>query len=72
MARFGGFPDPPALTNGRSDVFERALLATALGETMTKSRFLAATAFVLAAAPLAAAPTFSTQRLSQHVQTLGS
>jgi Zn-dependent M28 family amino/carboxypeptidase len=39
---------------------------------MTRSRFLAATALVLAAAPLAAAPTFSTQRLSQHVQTLGS
>ena len=41
---------------------------------MKTNAWLLATAFVLAAAPISAAPspTFSTQRLSQHVQTLGS
>ena len=41
---------------------------------MKSFRWLAATAIAVAAVPLAAQSTasFSTQRLSQHVQTLGS
>jgi Zn-dependent M28 family amino/carboxypeptidase len=41
---------------------------------MKKVRWVAASVIALAAVPLAAAPqaSFSTQRLSQHVQTLGS
>ena len=41
---------------------------------MTKFRLLAAAALIVSAAPLTAqhTATFSTARLSQHVQTLGS
>ena len=39
---------------------------------MSKLGWLVATALALCATPVAAAPTFSTQRLASHVQTLGS
>src|SRR5262245_31026574 len=44
------------------------------GETMTTIRWIAATAAAVTAVPLAAASMdgFSPQRLSQHVQTIGS